>query len=118
MQHHISNPFVIQINPGGRWNSNVMWDAREAMVPGSVYDRQGRSNRAHDPMTRISPHVGNVPGMNVPMGMVMNNQFGKKPPQERGSPFSYLELIFFWFFGIFPAKNTFFKDPNHDLTTP
>lgn len=58
-------------------------------MPGSVYDRQGRSNRAHDPMTRISPHVGNVPGMNVPMGMVMNNQFGKKPPQTRTSNHRY-----------------------------
>ena len=96
-----------------------MWDAREAMVPGSgnwlifstsfsdfsfrnlkiifeaisnhikVYDRAGRSNRAQDPMTRISPHVGNVPGMNVPMGMVMNNQFGKKPPQTRSSNHRY-----------------------------
>ena len=47
-------PLRNQMNPGGRWNSNVMWDAREAMVPGSVYDRSGRTTRPADPMTRIS----------------------------------------------------------------
>ena len=73
------------MNPGGRWNSNVMWDAREAMVPGSVYDRhqRGSSNRTTDPMTRISPHMGTVPGMNVPMNMIMGNQFKKPPPANR-----------------------------------
>ena len=77
-------PLRNNINPGGRWNSNTTWDAREAMVPGSVYDRQNRV-RTHDPMTRISAHMGNVPGMSVPMSMVMNNQFNKKPPQSKST---------------------------------
>ena len=77
-------PLRNNVNPGGRWNSNTTWDAREAMVPGSVYDRQNRV-RTHDPMTRISAHMGNVPGMSVPMSMVMNNQFNKKPPQSKST---------------------------------
>ena len=81
-------PLKNQMNPGGRWNSNVMWDAREALVPGSVYDRSGRSSaggyRPHDPMSRITAHSGNVPGMSVPMNMVMNNHYQQKlPPKSK-----------------------------------
>ena len=64
-------PLKNNVNPGGRWNSNVMWDAREALVPGSVYDRSGRNSgggyRHHDPMSRITSHGGHVPGMSVPV---------------------------------------------------
>ena len=28
-------PLKNATNPGGRWNSNVMWDAREALIPGT-----------------------------------------------------------------------------------
>lgn len=78
-------------NPGSHFMSTSMFDAREAMVPGSVYDRtsmpmNGQFNyprgsvpldmfsRTHDPISYISPDraqtgTNNLP---VPMGMFMN----------------------------------------------
>lgn len=79
-------------NPGTHFMSTTMYDAREAIIPGSVYDRGGAMNgtpyfqrqanrmgldlysRTHDPMSFISPDraqaaMSNIP---VPPGMFMN----------------------------------------------
>ncbi|KAF5270389.1 hypothetical protein FQR65_LT05577 [Abscondita terminalis] len=79
-------------NPGSHFMTTSMFDAREAMVPGSVYDRNNVSmnggqynyprgavpldmfSRTHDPISYISPEraqagTSNLP---VPMGMFMN----------------------------------------------
>lgn len=34
-------------NPGTHFMSTTVYDAREAMVPGSIYDRTGGANPAH-----------------------------------------------------------------------
>lgn len=82
-------------NPGSHFMSTSMYDAREAMIPGSVYDRSGAGqvngaqnhnpyyqrnvpldifSRTHDTISYISPEraqaaLNNVP---VPVGMFMN----------------------------------------------
>ncbi|XP_044736532.1 regulator of nonsense transcripts 1 homolog isoform X1 [Chrysoperla carnea] len=77
-------------NPGSHFMSTSMYDAREALVPGSIYDRTGQINgqynyprggmpldmfsRTHDPISYISPEraqatLNNLP---VPVGMFMN----------------------------------------------
>ena len=35
---------VNSVNPGTHFMNTTMYDAREAIVPGSVYDRTGQSN--------------------------------------------------------------------------
>ncbi|XP_065221727.1 regulator of nonsense transcripts 1-like isoform X2 [Planococcus citri] len=90
-------PLLNSINPGCHFMSNTVYDAKEVMVPGSVYDRSGgRPNaavhlppppphpyfaqpgldmfpHAHDPMTYISPEraqaMSNLP---VPFNMIYN----------------------------------------------
>lgn len=42
-------------NPGTHFMSTTVYDAREAMVPGSIYDRTGTTNTAH-------PHYMPRPG--------------------------------------------------------
>lgn len=79
-------------NPGSHFMSTSMFDAREALVPGSVYDRTnipmngGQYNyprgavpldmfsRTHDPISYISPERAQAGASNlpVPMGMFMN----------------------------------------------
>lgn len=78
-------------NPGSHFMTTTMIDAREALVPGSVYDRNNHMNgqfnyprsgvpldmfsRTHDPITYISPERAQAalnPNMPVPMGMFMN----------------------------------------------
>ncbi|KOX79069.1 Regulator of nonsense transcripts 1 like protein [Melipona quadrifasciata] len=62
-------------NPGSHFMSTSMYDAREALIPGSVYDRSGtqvNGTQNHNPY--ISPEraqaaMNNVP---VPVGMFMN----------------------------------------------
>ncbi|KZC14447.1 Regulator of nonsense transcripts 1 like protein [Dufourea novaeangliae] len=81
-------------NPGSHFMSTSMYDAREALIPGSVYDRSGTQvngtqnhnpyyqrnvpldifSRTHDTISYISPEraqaaMNNVP---VPVGMFMN----------------------------------------------
>jgi len=81
-------------NPGSHFMNTAMYDAREAMVPGSMYDRSGQMNgqaavppqpcfrgpqydmygRPHDTLDYISPNHSQ-PGLNnlpVPIGMFMN----------------------------------------------
>lgn len=78
-------------NPGSHFMTTTMIDAREAMVPGSVYDRNNHMNgqfsyprsgvpldmfsRTHDPITYISPERAQAalnPNLPVPVGMFMN----------------------------------------------
>lgn len=42
-------------NPGTHFMSTSMFDAREAMVPGSVYDRTGHMNGVAGPSTFYRP---------------------------------------------------------------
>jgi regulator of nonsense transcripts 1 len=72
-------------NPGGRFMSTTMFDAREALIPGSVYDRthNHQPNGAprfnpdsfvrHDQLGCIGPDCRFAAGMNlpVPVGMFM-----------------------------------------------
>ncbi|XP_064459789.1 regulator of nonsense transcripts 1-like [Ornithodoros turicata] len=82
------------VNPGGHFMHTTMFDAREAMIPGSVYDRSSHLNgnaawpvmketypadaaflsRAHDPLSYIGPERSQGPMANlpVPIGMFMN----------------------------------------------
>lgn len=79
---------VNSFNPGGHFMQTTMYDAREVMVPGSVYDRTGNGQnfnnmplasqpayfRAHDQMAYISQErtqaaLANLP---VPLGVFMN----------------------------------------------
>lgn len=69
------------INPGGHFMNTTVFDAREAMIPGSVYDRSSHLNggppffnRTHDQISYISPEraQGNVANLPVPIGMFMN----------------------------------------------
>ncbi|UYV80578.1 UPF1 [Cordylochernes scorpioides] len=68
------------VNPGSHFMNTAMYDAREAMIPGSVYDRSSHLNggppyysRTHDQISCISPDRGalaaNIP---VPVSMFMN----------------------------------------------
>lgn len=81
-------------NPGSHFMTTSMYDAREALIPGSIYDRSGSQlngnqqhnpyyqrnlpldmfSRTHDTISYISPEraqaaMNNVP---VPVGMFMN----------------------------------------------
>lgn len=82
-------------NPGSHFMSTSVYDAREALIPGSVYDRTSGTNVSstpqyypprpglemfnrnphHDPMGYITPERATAPPMPnipVPMGMLMN----------------------------------------------
>ncbi|XP_037502678.1 regulator of nonsense transcripts 1 [Rhipicephalus sanguineus] len=91
---------VNTVNPGGHFMSTTVFDAREAMVPGSVYDRSSQLNggpdwrgtgrgawaplkenftetgfgRHHDPLAYIGPaeRAAANPGLPVPVGLFMN----------------------------------------------
>jgi len=70
-------------NPGGRFMSNMMVDAKEALIPGSAYDRSRPQNGGprfnpdsfvrHDQLGYIGPDRAYAAGMNlpVPVGMFM-----------------------------------------------
>uniref|UniRef100_A0A646QDS3 DNA helicase n=1 Tax=Hemiscolopendra marginata TaxID=943146 RepID=A0A646QDS3_9MYRI len=74
------------INPGSHFMSTAMYDAREALIPGSVYDRSSQVNggstfyrpdaysRTHDQISYISPERAHaaVTNLPVPVGMFMN----------------------------------------------
>ncbi|XP_065216134.1 regulator of nonsense transcripts 1-like isoform X2 [Planococcus citri] len=88
---------VNSANPGSHFMSTTLYNAREVMVPGSIYDRSGGSGRnatvhlpppphpyfprpgldifphAHDPITYISPERAQaMPNMPVPFNMIYN----------------------------------------------
>ncbi|XP_013391305.1 regulator of nonsense transcripts 1 [Lingula anatina] len=67
-------------NPGGRFMSNTMFSAREAMIPGSVYDRSHMMNGGtnfqrelfiptHDQLGYIGPERAYTASLPVPVGM-------------------------------------------------
>jgi len=90
---------INSFNPGQHFMSTAVYDARQAMVPGSVYDRSGlvasannngmasyipramahagdSYSRLHDPIGYIAPEraqaVAALPAMPVPVGVFMN----------------------------------------------
>ncbi|XP_065201509.1 regulator of nonsense transcripts 1-like [Planococcus citri] len=87
---------VNSANPGSHFMSTTVYDAREAIVPGSIYDRSGGGPnaavhppppphpffarpgldmfpRGHDPISYISPERAQaMSNMPVPVNMIMN----------------------------------------------
>ncbi|XP_022243255.1 regulator of nonsense transcripts 1-like isoform X3 [Limulus polyphemus] len=75
----VGNPKVL--SKGGHFMNTTMFDAREAIIPGSVYDRSSHLNggpayfnRTHDQISYISSDraQGTVTNLPVPIGMFMN----------------------------------------------
>ncbi|XP_035667154.1 regulator of nonsense transcripts 1-like isoform X1 [Branchiostoma floridae] len=86
-------------NPGGRFMSTAMWDAREALIPGGAYDRSGAFNggpgygsndyyRPHDQMSMISNEHSQAAGMAlpIPVGMFMPPAHPPGPYYGQGVP--------------------------------
>uniref|UniRef100_A0A6I8P132 Regulator of nonsense transcripts 1 n=1 Tax=Ornithorhynchus anatinus TaxID=9258 RepID=A0A6I8P132_ORNAN len=73
MQFSKPRKLVNTINPGARFMTTAMYDAREAIIPGSVYDRssQGRPSnlyfQTHDQIGMISAGPSHVAAMNIPI---------------------------------------------------
>ncbi|CAC5399932.1 UPF1 [Mytilus coruscus] len=83
-------------NPGGRFMSNIMFDAREVLIPGSVYDRSQAYRepvvRTHDQMSYIGPeraYAGPAVNLPVPVNMfippAMPQNFNGQPPMHMGN---------------------------------
>lgn len=84
----LTNP----LNPGARYMSNTMFSAREAIVPGSVYDRNKTAvsafnyqanqdfMRAHDPLSYIDPRSRAFNGLNMPIPVPMLMPAAPPPP--------------------------------------
>ncbi|EMP24089.1 Regulator of nonsense transcripts 1, partial [Chelonia mydas] len=101
MQFSKPRKLVNTINPGARFMTTAMYDAREAIIPGSVYDRssQGRPSnmyfQTHDQIGMISAGPSHVTAMNIPIpfNLVMPpmpppGYFGQAngPAAGRGTP--------------------------------
>lgn len=89
-------------NPGGRFMSSAMFDAKEAIIPGSVYDRSRIMNGIpssyrpdyrglHDPMGYImSERLHHVTGVNIPVPLnmfapqtpLLPPYYGQPPPMQ------------------------------------
>ncbi|KAF0047111.1 hypothetical protein F2P81_000744 [Scophthalmus maximus] len=73
MQFSKPRKLVNTINPGGRFMSTAMYDAREALIPGSVYDRSsnGRMSnmyfQTHDQIGMIGTGSSPMSSMNIPI---------------------------------------------------
>ncbi|XP_032387046.1 regulator of nonsense transcripts 1 [Etheostoma spectabile] len=73
MQFSKPRKLVNTINPGGRFMSTAMYDAREALIPGSVYDRSsnGRSSsmyfQTHDQIGMIGTGSSPMTSLNIPI---------------------------------------------------
>ncbi|KAI1891854.1 hypothetical protein AGOR_G00148020 [Albula goreensis] len=73
MQFSKPRKLVNTINPGARFMSTAMYDAREALIPGSVYDRSstGRPSnmyfQTHDQIGMIGAGPSHVAAMNIPI---------------------------------------------------
>jgi regulator of nonsense transcripts 1 len=84
MQFSKPRKLVNALNPGSHFMNTAMFDAREAMAPGGVYDRiRGRvesrpavrTDIRHDPLTYIGPdRQATLPPSNlpIPVGIFMN----------------------------------------------
>ncbi|XP_013210421.1 regulator of nonsense transcripts 1 isoform X3 [Microtus ochrogaster] len=101
MQFSKPRKLVNTVNPGARFMTTAMYDAREAIIPGSVYDRssQGRPSnmyfQTHDQIGMISAGPSHVAAMNIPIpfNLVMPpmpppGYFGQAngPAAGRGTP--------------------------------
>nr|BAE02059.1 unnamed protein product [Macaca fascicularis] len=101
MQFSKPRKLVNTINPGARFMTTAMYDAREAIIPGSVCDRssQGRPSsmyfQTHDQIGMISAGPSHVAAMNIPIpfNLVMPpmpppGYFGQAngPAAGRGTP--------------------------------
>ncbi|KAM4888073.1 regulator of nonsense transcripts 1 isoform 3-T3 [Thomomys bottae] len=101
MQFSKPRKLVNTVNPGARFMTTAMYDAREAIIPGSVYDRssQGRPSsmyfQTHDQIGVISAGPSHVAAMNIPIpfNLVMPpmpppGYFGQAngPAAGRGTP--------------------------------
>uniref|UniRef100_A0A673BRR1 ATP-dependent helicase RENT1 n=1 Tax=Sphaeramia orbicularis TaxID=375764 RepID=A0A673BRR1_9TELE len=73
MQFSKPRKLVNTINPGGRFMSTAMYDAREALIPGSAYDRSsnGRTSnmyfQTHDQIGMIGTGPNPMTSMNIPI---------------------------------------------------
>lgn len=74
MQFSKPRKLVNTINPGARFMTTAMYDAREAIIPGSVYDRSGQAGRpsnmyfqTHDQIGMIGASPSHVAAMNIPI---------------------------------------------------
>uniref|UniRef100_A0AAQ6ISB4 Upf1 domain-containing protein n=1 Tax=Anabas testudineus TaxID=64144 RepID=A0AAQ6ISB4_ANATE len=74
MQFSKPRKLVNTINPGGRFMSTAMYDAREALIPGSAYDRSNAAGRpsnmyfqTHDQIGMIGAGPGHMAAMNIPI---------------------------------------------------
>uniref|UniRef100_A0A8C1YGQ9 UPF1 RNA helicase and ATPase n=1 Tax=Cyprinus carpio TaxID=7962 RepID=A0A8C1YGQ9_CYPCA len=73
MQFSKPRKLINTINPGARFMSTAMYDAREAMIPGSVYDRSstGRPSnmyfQTHDQVGMIGTGPNPMGSMNIPI---------------------------------------------------
>uniref|UniRef100_A0A3Q2QSE6 ATP-dependent helicase RENT1 n=1 Tax=Fundulus heteroclitus TaxID=8078 RepID=A0A3Q2QSE6_FUNHE len=74
MQFSKPRKLVNTINPGGRFMSTAMYDAREALIPGSAYDRSSTAGRpsnmyfqTHDQIGMIGAGPGQMAAMNIPI---------------------------------------------------
>uniref|UniRef100_A0AAX7T4H3 Upf1 domain-containing protein n=1 Tax=Astatotilapia calliptera TaxID=8154 RepID=A0AAX7T4H3_ASTCA len=91
MQFSKPRKLVNTINPGGRFMSTAMYDAREALIPGSAYDRSngGRPSnmyfQTHDQIGMIGAGPGPMAAMNIPIpfNLVMPPM---APPSYLGQP--------------------------------
>lgn len=94
IQFNKPRKLVNAANPGGRFMVTAMFDAREALIPGSVYDRGHMSSgpsfrtadpfvRQHDPMGYIAANRQYTPSFPIPMGVIFRPMF---PPQQAIHP--------------------------------
>ncbi|XP_030582574.1 regulator of nonsense transcripts 1 isoform X2 [Archocentrus centrarchus] len=73
MQFSKPRKLVNTINPGGRFMSTAMYDAREALIPGSAYDRSNAPRQSsmyfqtHDQIGMIGAGPGHMATMNIPI---------------------------------------------------
>uniref|UniRef100_A0A8C5I3L0 ATP-dependent helicase RENT1 n=1 Tax=Gouania willdenowi TaxID=441366 RepID=A0A8C5I3L0_GOUWI len=74
MQFSKPRKLVNTINPGGRFMSTAMYDAREALIPGSAYDRSNAAGRpsnmyfqTHDQIGMIGAGPSHMAAMNIPI---------------------------------------------------
>lgn len=80
---------VNSTNPGGRFMSNTMFDAREVLIPGSIYDRNVPYRepvvRTHDQLGYIGPeraYTGQAMNIPVPVNMFISPMPGPFHPQQ------------------------------------
>lgn len=88
------------LNPGARFMNTTMFSAREALIPGSAYDRNKQSAppavypfqanndfmRQHDPLSYIDPRGRAFNSMNLPIPVPMLMPAAPPPPSTFFNP--------------------------------